>query len=238
MSNRRISHFVADLAWDEVERRLAEGADAILPIGAAAKEHGLHLPMNTDQLQAEYLAGVLASRFNALIWPTLAYGYYPAFRDYPGSISLSESLFRQLVSEVAAQIARWKPRRLFVLDTGISTLKPVAAAIADGAFEVPVIHLQIHAGPRYRTAVAQVRQQVFGSHADELETSRMIVMAPEVVQADRAIATPRGPIEGPLTRENAPSGSYGDPTLATQEKGKILLDAMMADLAETMEFPL
>ena len=34
----------------------------ILPIGAAAKQHGFHLPLNTDRVQAEWLAGRMAEK--------------------------------------------------------------------------------------------------------------------------------------------------------------------------------
>ena len=44
------------MTWDEVARRIDDGAAAILPIGAAAKQHGFHLPLNTDRIQAEWLA--------------------------------------------------------------------------------------------------------------------------------------------------------------------------------------
>lgn len=37
-------HFIERLTWDEVARRIHDGAPAILPIGAAAKQHGFHLP--------------------------------------------------------------------------------------------------------------------------------------------------------------------------------------------------
>ncbi len=39
---------VADLIWDRVAERLAGGAAALLPIGAGAKQHGLHMTMATD----------------------------------------------------------------------------------------------------------------------------------------------------------------------------------------------
>ncbi len=81
--------FVEHMRWDEVARRIDAGAVAILPIGAGAKQHGLHLPLNTDRIQAEWLAARLAERIDALVWPTLTYGHYPAFVEYAGSISLS-----------------------------------------------------------------------------------------------------------------------------------------------------
>src|ERR1700732_1624116 len=87
-------HLVERLSWDEVACRIGNGAASILPIGAGAKEHGFHLPMNTDRIQAEWLAAKIAERVDALIWPTVTYGYYPAFFEYSRSASLSGSLFR------------------------------------------------------------------------------------------------------------------------------------------------
>src|SRR5882757_9564188 len=97
--------FIECLTWDEVARRIAAGAAAILPIGAAAKQHGFHLPLNTDRIQAEWFAAGLAQRLDALIWPTVSYGYYPAFIEYAGSgSSLSASTFEAVVYEIAAGI--------------------------------------------------------------------------------------------------------------------------------------
>ena len=52
--------FAAHLSWPEVERRIKAGAVTVLPVGAACKAHGPHLPMNTDLLQADWLAAVEA----------------------------------------------------------------------------------------------------------------------------------------------------------------------------------
>ena len=48
---KNASGFVGSMIWSEVEQRLANGATAILPIGAGSKQHGLHMPMNTDQIR-------------------------------------------------------------------------------------------------------------------------------------------------------------------------------------------
>ena len=123
-------HFIERMRWDEVARRIQDGAAAILPIGAAAKQHGFHLPLNTDRIQAEWLAGKLAEEVDALIWPTLSYGHYPAFVEYAGSSNLSASTFEALVHEIAAGILGNGCRKLIVLNTGISTLAPVDRALA------------------------------------------------------------------------------------------------------------
>ena len=232
-------HFIENMIWDEVARHIANGAAAILPIGAAAKQHGFHLPLNTDRIQAEYLASRLAERIDALIWPTLAYGYYPAFVAYAGSSSLSSATFEAAVHEIAREIIGSGCRKLLVLNTGISTLTPVERALArlDAG---RVMHLRIHEGPCYRRAAEQLAEQSHGSHADELETSLMLALAPHLVDMARAEPSPAlgHGTPGPLTPSdvNSPnysrSGSYGDPTLATLAKGEILLAAMLDDLRE------
>jgi creatinine amidohydrolase len=232
-------NFIERLTWDEVARRIAEGATAILPIGAAAKQHGFHLPLNTDRIQAERFAAQLAERIDALIWPTLSYGYYPAFSEYAGSSSLSASTFEAVVLEIAAGILDGGCQKLFVLNTGISTLAPVERALAR-LNAGKAMHLRIHEGPRYRSAAEKLAGQSHGSHADELETSLMLALAPQLVDMARAEASPALIHEAPgrLTPadKNSPnysrSGSYGDPTLATSAKGEILLAAILDDLNE------
>ena len=98
-------NWVQDLSWTAVEQRLAAGAVALLPIGAASKEHGPHLPHGTDYIQAAYYAERLAETFDFLIWPVATYGYYPVFTEYPGSISLREETFRAIVAEILDGIA-------------------------------------------------------------------------------------------------------------------------------------
>lgn len=232
---------VGMMTWDAVGDRLKAGAAALLPIGAGAKEHGLHLPMNTDQLQAEWLAARIAEQSDVLVWPTLSYGHYPAFVNYAGSCSLSAETFERVVRELVEGLLGFGARAALVLDTGVSTLRPVAQALAPlearGAH-----HLKVHDGPRYRAAMQRLGEQAYGSHADEFETARMLAMAPEHVDMARAEASPADATfvfhEGPMAPHdpNAPnysrSGSFGDPTLATREKGEVLLKAMVEDVLE------
>ena len=232
-------HFIEGMIWDEVARRIEGGAAAILPVGAAAKQHGFHLPLNTDRIQAEWLASRMAESIDALIWPTVAYGYYPAFVEYAGSASLSASTFEAVVHELAAEILRGGCRRLLVLNTGISTLTPVERALAR-LDPGKAMHLRIHEGPRYRRAAKALAEQNHGSHADELETSLMLALAPELVDMSRTEASPAVAREtagrltpsDPASPNYSRSGSYGDPTLATLAKGEILLAAMLDDLHE------
>lgn len=226
------------MTWDEVADRIAGGALAVLPVGAAAKQHGLHLPLDTDLIQAEWLAERVAAVADALIWPAVSYGHYPAFTAYAGSISLSAATFEAMIAEIVGQILGFGCARLLVLDTGLSTIGPIDRALAALAPD-RVLHLCVHQGPCYRAAQALAKRDR-GSHADQLETSIMLALAPDLVDMSRAEASPagRGHADGPLTPADpqapnySPSGSYGDPREATRAEGARLLAAMTRDVVE------
>lgn len=234
-------HHVAGLTWDLVKERLAVGAAAILPIGAGAKEHGLHMPMGSDQVFADYFARALAGRIDALIWPTLTYGFYPAFVAYAGSVSLSKATFQSTVTEIVDALLGFGAKRVLIVDTGLSTIAPVGAAIRTARHPSSVRHLKVFAGPRFEQTASALKQQAYGTHADEMETSLMLAIAPDGVDMARAKAcpfSPAGPSPGPLSPDDpaapnySPSGSFGDPTLASAEKGARLLAAILGDLLE------
>ena len=235
---------VGNLTWDEVAARIANGAAAIVPIGAGAKEHGFHLPMNTDEIQALWFSSALAARLDSLIWPVVTYGYYPAFADYAGSVTLHEQTFEALIEDVVRSVVSYDCRVVFVLNTGVSTLPPVDRALTRLALP-QVKHLKLHDGTRYQAAIQRLAEQAHGSHADEIETSLLLAIAPSQVNMERAEASPAisGVVPGPLSRLDpassnySRSGSYGDPTRATAEKGIVLRDAVVDDLvAQAMDF--
>jgi creatinine amidohydrolase len=237
-------HDVAGLTWDRVKDRLGAGAAAILPIGAGSKQHGLHLPMATDQIFAAYFARTLAERIDALIWPMLTYGVYPAFVAYAGSVSLSSRTFQAAVTEIADALVGFGASRVLILNPGLSTIEPVEAAIRAARRPARLRHLRVFAGSRFEETARALKQQPYGTHADELETSLMLAVAPDLVDMARATASPfspTGPHPGPLSPDDpsapnyAPSGSFGDPTLASAEKGKRLLAAIIDDMLEMAE---
>jgi creatinine amidohydrolase len=241
-STERTGIRVAEVAWPEIERRLEGGAIAVLPIGASSKEHGRHLPMDTDYRQAEWLGAELAARAPVVVWPTLGYGYYPAFIEYPGSCSIAADSFRAVVGDLLGCLHRAGSRHSLILNTGISTIVPLQALLSESPGPGPRSTLvNVYDGERYRAATATLEQQRRGGHADELETSIMLAIAPELVTMDRAEACDAQEIRGVFNRADptapnySPSGVYGDPTQASAAKGRRLLQAMLEDLFIAVE---
>jgi len=230
------------LTWPEAERALREFPVAVLPLGAALKEHGYHLPLNNDWLLAEYLTERVLEQSPVVALPTVPYGYYPAFREYPGSTHIAQETLSTTVCDVCRSIARHSAARFYVLNTGVSTnwaLEPARLALqGDG---ITMEYTNLHA--LLPDICHTIEEQPAGTHADEIETSMMLYIKPEVVRMQRAQRDidPDGQA-GPLTRDPdtasgtySPTGAWGDPTLATREKGRVVTEAIVEHLVTAVE---
>jgi creatinine amidohydrolase len=181
-----------------------------------------------------------------VIAPILGVSYYPAFVEYPGSISLRLETARDVIVDIVRSLARHGPRRFYALNTGISTLRalgPAAEALAAEGIVFRFTDLAKATGPIEK----QLSQQEGGTHADEIETSMMLYLAPSTVDMARATKDYRQG-QGPLTRNPdgpgvySPTGTWGDPTLATRDKGErivaALVDALVADVEALRAVPI
>jgi creatinine amidohydrolase len=234
---------IAELPWTEAEALLDTSAIVVIPIGAEAKEHGPHLPLNNDWLLAEYYAQRVASATRVVLYPTVNYHFYPSFVEYPGSTTLSIETARDVIVDIVRSIARHGPRRFYILNTGVSTLRALQPArdslTADGLVVRYTDILQ--AG---RASEDRIRQQAGGTHADEMETSAMLYMFPEVVDMSKA-PDDYHPGTGGLTRDStravregktwSRTGTYGNATLATRAKGEAIVEASVRFMVAEVE---
>jgi creatinine amidohydrolase len=229
-----------DLSWTQAESLLSEASLVVIPIGAAAKEHGPHLRLKTDWILADYLKMRILERCDVVVAPTLTYHHYPAFVDYPGSTSLRLATAQNLTIDVCRSLARHGPRRFYALNTGISTLSPLERAASSLARQ-QILLRYTNMPKAVRDAIAEVSQQEGGTHADEIETSMMLYIDPTSVEMAKAVKDYH-PASGPLRRKRgrrgaySPTGVYGDATLATAEKGRkvidLLIEAVIKDIEE------
>jgi creatinine amidohydrolase len=167
-----------ELTWVEAERVLTEDAVVVIALGAAAKEHGPHLRLDNDWIMAEYLKRRVLDAADVVVAPTIPYHYYPAFFEYPGSTSLQVSTARDLVVDICRSLARYGPKRFYVLNTGVSTLRALRPAADTLSRDGILLHytniLEVAAAVE-----REVAEQEGGTHADEIETSMMLYISPE-----------------------------------------------------------
>ncbi|MFM9852171.1 MAG: creatininase family protein [Sphingomonadaceae bacterium] len=226
---------LADLNWQQAEKVLSPETVVVIPLGAEAKEHGPHLRLDNDLKLARYFTRRVLAAVDVVVAPTLTYSYYPAFLEYPGSTSLRLETARDTVVDVVRSFAGYGVRRFYVLNTGVSTLRPLAAAAEMLAKEGIVLRYTdiARAGGEVEKQIAEQKR---GSHADEIETSMMLYIAPDRVDMRRAVRDDNPDAPGPLRRTPggkgvySPSGIWGDPTLATRAKGKLIVEARLRSI--------
>src|SRR5262245_24924309 len=189
------SAFLEDMTWQEAERALTPDTIVVIPIGAASKEHGPHLRLANDWLMADYLRRRVAERTRVVVAPIVGFSYYPAFVEYPGSIGLRLDTARDVIVDIARSLARHGPRRFYALNTGVSTLRALAPAAETLAAE-GILLRYTDLGKALGPVEKELAQQEGGTHADELETSMMLYIAPDKVDMARAVKDYR-PGRGP-----------------------------------------
>lgn len=229
-----------NLTWLEAEKLLTPETVVVIPIGAAAKEHGPHLKLKNDFILAEYLKQRVLEKADVVIAPTVNYHFYPAFVEYPGSTSLRLETARDVIIDICRSLARFGPRKFYALNTGVSTvraLKPAVDSLATHGLVLRFTDLLKTLGPIEK----EVSAQEGGTHADEIETSMILYMEPSSVDMSKAVKDYHPSGRGGLTRDPKGAGTYsltgiwGDPTLATRVKGEKVVEALVAALLEEIE---
>jgi len=228
-----------DLTWLEAEKVLTPQTIVVIPLGAAAKEHGPHLLLKNDLILAEYFTERVRQEANVVIAPTLNYHFYPSFVEYPGSTSLQLNTARDLVIDIVRSLARFGPTKFYVLNTGISTVRALNPARDTLAAEG--ITLRFTDLKSIEAVESKIKQQEGGTHADEIETSMILYMKPDAVDMSKAVKdyspSGRGLTRDPNNKTGtySPSGVWGDATLATVEKGKIVTEALVKEILKDIE---
>lgn len=175
-----------------------------------------------------------------VVAPTVNYHYYPAFVEYPGSTTLRLETAQDLTVDICRSLARYGPRKFYALNTGVSTERPLELAA----------QILAHEGIQFRyTNIAKLiepvegrlKQEEGGTHADEIETSMMLFIAPSTVDMSKAVKDYHPSPKDGLTRNPegegaySASGIYGDATLATRQKGEIVVRAMIDGILQELQ---
>ncbi|TAJ41134.1 MAG: creatininase family protein [Reyranella sp.] len=210
--------WLEDLTWQEAKARFDAGAVVVVPVGAAAKAHGPHLPLKTDALTARALAQRLIERLPVVAVPVLGFGFYPAFNAFAGSQHLGAETFKTLVRELLGNLRSHGVRRIAILNTGVSTEKPLDE-VAGELGEIAVLHMRL-----LGAKADSLFDNLDGGHADERETSVMLALEPRSVRMDRL--APEGDFKM--------TAATGDASRASAFKGERLLAARVDDMVAAL----
>jgi creatinine amidohydrolase len=239
-----------DLSWPEV-RKLKPGKKVILfPLGSF-EQHGPHLPLTTDTDIVTAIARRLEQKRpdKILCLPTLWPGHSTHHLLFPGTLSVRQMPYIQLVIELCHSIVKFGAKKVFLLNGHGGNDVPLRAALRELKSDFPKVRFVFASyWSLAAQSIAQVRESAPGGlgHACEMETSIMLHLHPARVKP--RLARRDGPKHTDPYRKSdmqygrpvyfvnefhevTNTGTIGHPELATAEKGKRFLDAIVKDVA-------
>lgn len=234
--------YLEDISWTVSQPLLTTDAVVVIPLGAGSKEHGPHLPLSTDFIQAEGLAKLVALQRKVIITPVVNYGFYPAFLKYPGSTSTNFRTATDMVVQIVRSLADYGPKRFYIINVGVSTTPTLETAAKIVAEEGILLYFSRYDRPAFDKAEAKFRTKEYGGHANELETSHILYLRGDLTDMSKAVndSSMKGktgnfaPIEIDGGNLNT-SGIIGYAALATKEKGEKALQAFANELVKEID---
>jgi creatinine amidohydrolase len=213
---------------------------AVLPLGAT-EPHNLHLPYGTDTYQVTMLAEQACAKAagqGAPVWllPAIPYGTETNMMRFPLTINVNPSTLGRMIGDIVESLEKHGVKKLVLLNGhGGNELKWILREWYDKAD----VHIFIC---HWFRMIGDIRKDVLedlaGDHADELETSTMLYLRPDLVHTEAAdegsMRPPRletlkkGWVEysRPWHVLTTNTGA-GNPSLATAEKGQRLAEAFV-----------
>lgn len=116
--------------WYEVEAYLEHSDGIILPTGST-EQHGPMGLIGTDTICAGEIANRAGAEANALVAPAIGWTPAPFNMGFPGTISITEDLFEELIRQIIAGLAGQGFRHFYVLNGHGANLAPLRRVASD-----------------------------------------------------------------------------------------------------------
>lgn len=228
---------LGDATWPEVERvarhRLADGTLSpvlLIPVGST-EQHGPHLPIATDTLIAEEIAGRAAHRTDGLmIGPTISISASGEHAGFPGTLSIGTATTARMVIELVRS-ADWAAGVVLVNGHG-GNHSAIDAAVKKLTGEGRSVLSWWPTWPRRNDG------RPADLHAGRIETSMMLAIDPGLVRLERAESGPDATVADLRergVRAVSPTGVLGDPGGASGREGETFIATFVEDLVHQIE---
>ena len=237
-------HVLAELTWPRAKTRLREVDVALLPVGAI-EQHGPHLPLDTDTFDANHLClqvAMACSTPRPLVLPAIPYGVSYHHDHFPGTFSVSPKTLSMMVWEIGMSAARQGITKLVIVN-GHGGNAPALHFAAQMINRDAQIFTCVDTGETSDTDIDAITETDNDVHAGEVETSTALATRPELVDMSAArssvpkfssryldFTSKRSVTWYAYTRRISESGTMGDPTRASAEKGQRIWAIMVEHL--------
>jgi creatinine amidohydrolase len=221
------------------EAGLALSRTVLIPFGSV-EEHGPHLPLSTDTLEAYEVCRKAARRMSLFVAPPVHYGNCRSTACHPGTISISTATLKGLFTDIVTSLRSHGLQNFVALTGHAGGAHRMALQDAGEELIARFDDIQVAVLTEYDLAKDEGRgliETVGDAHAGEIETSRILHSHPHLVTGSAPREFPSFPT-GILVRDKRrywPGGVWGDPGKATAEKGAKLEELVVSRLVALVQ---
>lgn len=243
-------NILENCSWQEVSEMKREDRIVLIPLGST-EQQGAHLPLAVDTYVAVKVAKDVSQKTGALVSPALTVGYSGWFMEYPGTITFSFETFIQMMREYCESLITHGFKKLVFINGhgGNSPAIDLVGRELKMRFDLTVATIEIWPAVNSLAKKCEFLKEKSFTHGGEAMTSILMAIDPEIVDMKRArveyLKSTKPPFEikgtlGPAEFEGIPikfyekamrltvSGIMGDPTAASPEAGKWLLNELVS----------
>jgi creatinine amidohydrolase len=242
-----------ELTAEDLRAKAAADAIVILPV-ASIEQHGPHLPVGVDTILCETVckagAEAAAADVPVVVAPTLWCGMAEHHMAFGGTFTFDIPTYRAVLLAFLRSLERHGFKRVFIVNGHGGNIAALNSFLPDFARETS---LKVRFATYFDLAASDLapvlEDQKGVHHACEVETSLMLVVAPETVKPHRLPEAFGGvagsnvadggrwyamPARFRSFKDFTPSGVNGDARRASREKGEKLLAICVDGLAATL----
>jgi creatinine amidohydrolase len=246
---------LARMTWKQAAAARDRGAVVLIPVGTL-EQNGSVCPLGTDTLAAAEIAKRVAEKSGAVVTPTIAFGYSPQFRHFPGTVSVSPDTLRSMIYDVCLNMIANGFDRLFVINCHISNEPIIEHAARDVREQLDVLMAAVNPITVAQGATKDLyaaKENTLG-HGSEPIASMLRSFTPESVHMDQSKYDEWGTFQGLQavgsskvkvgqgsfnlffgTDEAAETGGSGDPSASDPERGAEIMNRTVDIIADFVQ---
>ncbi len=242
-----------EFTWPEIRELVESQPVVVIPVGTI-EQHGPHLPLVTDVCTATEMSRLAVEQcMHSVLMPSVSYAFNEHHLDFPGTIAIDTHPFINYVVDIGKSLAHHGFRKILLVNghgSNVPFMDIAARTITNKTEAICALVSWWTLIPQ--DVLKKVRESEFPggmAHGCELETSVMLHLRPDLVQMEKAEKDMHFESSNfiwwdlqhpsPVTFQEwfsrySKTGTVGDPTKATAEKGRIVCDAVISRLSELL----
>jgi creatinine amidohydrolase len=243
-----------EFTWPEVREAVAGERVVVLPVGTI-EQHGPHLPLITDVLTATEMSRLAVERIpeEAVLMPSVFYAFNEHHLDFPGTIAVEGPTFISYVTDIGKSLAYHGFRKILLINghgSNVPFLDIAARNITNHTEAICAMAPWWTLIPR--ELLRELRESEYPggmAHGCELETSVLLYLRGDLVQMDKAekdmpvqkseffywdLERPSPVFFQEFFSRYSRTGTLGDPTKASTEKGRRFVEAVVGNMVRVI----